>query len=334
MRLVCPNCAAQYNVDDRAIPPGGRDVQCSNCGHTWFQTGLGSGDRPRVRPAGTVATAGQPPAPSDADAPADWPEPDPWPEVTVPDAPDGADTPDADWRDPEPQDSPAAPARVASGPGPDAPAAEPAVPAPAASRSLPVLHDDGDWEDDEPADHLPDARSLAVGPAPQPPGGEAPVQGRRVLDEAVLAILREEAEREARARRADAQGVETQAELGLPAPVPAPASRRAITADAPPLPAEPPPDTLPDAAGISSSLSAPDGDATPADVRPATGRTGFAAGFAGMLALGGLALALYLLAPQIGAAVPALAEPIAAYVDAADAARRWLSAALAGVTGG
>lgn len=37
MRLVCPNCSAQYEVPDNVIPEGGRDVQCSNCGHTWFQ---------------------------------------------------------------------------------------------------------------------------------------------------------------------------------------------------------------------------------------------------------------------------------------------------------
>jgi predicted Zn finger-like uncharacterized protein len=37
MRLICPNCGAQYEVDDSLIPDGGRDVQCSNCGHAWFQ---------------------------------------------------------------------------------------------------------------------------------------------------------------------------------------------------------------------------------------------------------------------------------------------------------
>ena len=37
MRLVCPNCGAQYEVEDRLIPRAGRDVQCSNCGHGWFQ---------------------------------------------------------------------------------------------------------------------------------------------------------------------------------------------------------------------------------------------------------------------------------------------------------
>ncbi len=37
MRLACPNCDAEYEVDAGVIPDGGRDVQCSNCGHGWFQ---------------------------------------------------------------------------------------------------------------------------------------------------------------------------------------------------------------------------------------------------------------------------------------------------------
>lgn len=37
MRLTCPNCGAQYEVPDEVIPAEGRDVQCSNCGDTWFQ---------------------------------------------------------------------------------------------------------------------------------------------------------------------------------------------------------------------------------------------------------------------------------------------------------
>jgi len=38
MRLICPNCDAEYNVADDAIPQDGRDVQCSSCDTTWFQT--------------------------------------------------------------------------------------------------------------------------------------------------------------------------------------------------------------------------------------------------------------------------------------------------------
>ncbi|MEN8840042.1 MAG: zinc-ribbon domain-containing protein, partial [Octadecabacter sp.] len=37
MRMICPNCGAQYEVADDVIPASGRDVQCSNCGHTWFE---------------------------------------------------------------------------------------------------------------------------------------------------------------------------------------------------------------------------------------------------------------------------------------------------------
>lgn len=37
MRLICPNCNAQYEVPDDVMPSEGRDVQCSNCGQTWFQ---------------------------------------------------------------------------------------------------------------------------------------------------------------------------------------------------------------------------------------------------------------------------------------------------------
>ena len=52
MRLICPNCGAQYNVSDDAIPSVGRDVECSSCGHSWFQPG-----------AVTEAAAEHPPAP-------------------------------------------------------------------------------------------------------------------------------------------------------------------------------------------------------------------------------------------------------------------------------
>ncbi|UWQ63340.1 zinc-ribbon domain-containing protein [Leisingera caerulea] len=41
MRLTCPNCAAEYEVPEDVIPAEGRDVQCSNCGQTWFQAAAG-----------------------------------------------------------------------------------------------------------------------------------------------------------------------------------------------------------------------------------------------------------------------------------------------------
>lgn len=39
MRLTCPRCAAQYQIADAAIPPAGREVECSACGHVWHQKG-------------------------------------------------------------------------------------------------------------------------------------------------------------------------------------------------------------------------------------------------------------------------------------------------------
>lgn len=52
MRLICPNCGAQYEVDDSMLPADGRDVQCSNCSTTWFQEGTRSAEmRPAAKPA-------------------------------------------------------------------------------------------------------------------------------------------------------------------------------------------------------------------------------------------------------------------------------------------
>src|SRR3569623_456661 len=37
MILTCPNCGTQYVVKDGAIPPGGRQVRCAACKHSWHQ---------------------------------------------------------------------------------------------------------------------------------------------------------------------------------------------------------------------------------------------------------------------------------------------------------
>ncbi len=39
MRLTCPECDARYEIPDDAIPEGGRDVECSACGHAWRHGG-------------------------------------------------------------------------------------------------------------------------------------------------------------------------------------------------------------------------------------------------------------------------------------------------------
>jgi predicted Zn finger-like uncharacterized protein len=81
MRLICPNCGAQYEVSDDVIPVSGRDVQCSNCGHTWFEEPGASvmaeaeesslAERV-IRPRPAPKPMGRPPVPPpvDADRPA------------------------------------------------------------------------------------------------------------------------------------------------------------------------------------------------------------------------------------------------------------------------
>ncbi|MEP3345815.1 MAG: zinc-ribbon domain-containing protein [Litoreibacter sp.] len=76
MRLVCPNCDAEYEVDDGLVPAEGRDVQCSNCTTTWFQPGAGS----------------------EVDAPA--------PDLNAPSEPDEAPTPETPELHPDPPSQP------------------------------------------------------------------------------------------------------------------------------------------------------------------------------------------------------------------------------------
>jgi predicted Zn finger-like uncharacterized protein len=56
MRLTCPNCDAQYEVDASLVPRTGRDVQCSNCGNTWFQPPAGA-DKALARDLGRPVAA-------------------------------------------------------------------------------------------------------------------------------------------------------------------------------------------------------------------------------------------------------------------------------------
>ena len=83
MRLICPNCGAQYEVPDDVIPEAGRDVQCSNCGSTWFER-PGDSDREEDDAVFTtnipVAQADQEPIATSEDEDLVIPEPDFGPE--------------------------------------------------------------------------------------------------------------------------------------------------------------------------------------------------------------------------------------------------------------
>lgn len=70
MRLICPRCGAQYEIEDGLIPVAGREVECSSCGNIWFQAGrMGAAGIPAV-PATPAAEPAPDPAPEPAPAPA------------------------------------------------------------------------------------------------------------------------------------------------------------------------------------------------------------------------------------------------------------------------
>lgn len=72
MRLICPSCGTEYEVEDTAIPPEGRDVQCSNCQTVWFQT-AGPG----------IAAAAEESLPSAAEEAPDFAPPPPLPQREI-----------------------------------------------------------------------------------------------------------------------------------------------------------------------------------------------------------------------------------------------------------
>ena len=192
MRLICPNCGAQYDVEDAVIPESGRNVQCSNCLHTWFKSGAG----------GSAASARQPSAASSGSAAAE-PAPGQAPEpISDPQAADasGLESLDAGTMAPEP------------------PAQEPENRS-SASRAAPRvprrLPEPDEYDDD--GDNAPGGPPLA--PA------RLAVARARALDPAVAEVLREEAARESRRRAQESSSLESQPDLG-PAEPPHRDSRR------------------------------------------------------------------------------------------------------------
>ncbi len=244
MRLVCPNCDAKYEVPDDAIPPSGRDVQCANCDHAWFQM------KPGTEPAAPKKIINEPV----------FEAPLPPQEVSV-----------------------------------EAPPTEPEM--------------------------TPAAVTAAKGYA---------------VDESVLAILREEAEREAKARSSEARPIETQTDLGLETTIPA-AAAIAPTSTRSPDPVLHTPlddvtrpsarrDLLPDVEEINSTLRPSERPVDPdaeIDALPdlTGGRNSFRSGFLIVMALAILGLVTYLAAPQLAQQVPSLEGPLSSYVSVIDTMR-------------
>ena len=161
MRISCPNCDAQYEVDDAVIPEAGRDVQCSNCGQTWFQPGA-----PATTPPPATSAAPEP-APSDDHA-------EPQQDIAQDDHPAQAADAVQDDQTPQPDEAPEEPA---PSPAPaDAPEAE------AASEPEPAAEEEPVAE--------PEAELVAEAPEAEE-DDDAPEQSlrRRGLDAAVADVL-------------------------------------------------------------------------------------------------------------------------------------------------
>ena len=288
MRLICPNCGAQYEVGDDVIPRSGRDVQCSNCGNTWFETpgaSLAAEARPRL--AMPDVTEDREPDETVSAAPARRPAPPPTrapePADTAPD-----DTPyDDDLDDDAPVAPPLSDPSRLGGASNIPPVTERPTPAqrPAVESSIAaILREEAAREQT--------ARAVATA------GLES--QGELGIDQHVTAPTPVDdgaASRIARLR-------------GAPAPQAEPAMRR---------------DTLPDIEQINSSLRSDSERGAvppplPEDVERAE-RGGFRFGFFTVLIILALLALTYIFAGAIAAAVPAAEPALTGYVSTVDALR-------------
>lgn len=71
MRITCPNCLAQYEIDGGLLPPEGREVQCSACDTIWFQPAPSrKGAKPeKIALSEPAPTPNLPPTPDVTEAP-------------------------------------------------------------------------------------------------------------------------------------------------------------------------------------------------------------------------------------------------------------------------
>ena len=220
-------------------------------------------------------------------------------------------------------------------------------------------HPDNAPETEEPALDAP-APDEEVAPPPPPPA-PAPAPERKQLDPAVADILRQEAEAEQAARRKPQAGsLESQPDLGIdfeeantdteadrraqqardrvarmrgnePAPATAPDEASTGAAAASALGSRG--DLLPDIDEINSTLRSSASGRNTGDVGPEIeapsvqrNRRGFRRGFLTVLFIFAVLAIIYVLAPRLSAAVPALEGPLQSYVAIIDQGRSWLDA--------
>lgn len=340
MRLICPNCDAQYEVADGTIADAGRDVQCSNCGHAWFQL---PPELEAEREAEEALVGKPAPAAAKADPANARPNPsDDW-------QPAKEQVPRKVAQDAHPVEavSPRPEAAKAAVPTTDS-ASEDAAFAAALGAALGAAEEDKAVAAQEPdAGAAPqkdesDLRRAEIANSSAPSQPVAAV--RKPLDDSLKAVLREEAERETAVRRSQTpRPLETQADLGLQETTGAAKAVRDRLArlrgqEPEPDDASKPAarrDLLPDIEEINSTLRASSenrsGDEAvmaSTDADGAASNTGFRSGFSLMLLIAVVLIAAYVAAPKIVQQFPASEGAMDSYVLGVDAARAWLDNAM------
>jgi hypothetical protein len=289
------------------IPDDGRDVQCSACGHTWFQLPEGVELPPEPEPAEETEAA------TDGEAVEETAE------ETIEETLEVAV--EAEFSEESPAEDDAEEAATSA--------------LEAATEQAEATYEDfaEPVSDTEPS---PVAAEEEAEPATPP----LPPRPSEKLDETILDMLREEARRETDARRAEqAQALETQPELGLteaaePADRPGQRARMAQVGvdetdadmDEEIVPPGSRGDLLPDIEEINSTLRPASEHPEAAEIADpvaveARQRTGFRWGFTLMIVLAALLVIAYVFAPQIGQQMPALEPALVDYVETANQVR-------------
>ena len=330
MRLSCPNCGAQYEVPTEVIPEAGRDVQCSNCGHTWFQmhpdqdvemaAELGTSTPDESWAEEAPAAEPEPAAPETPATPEPAPEPDVREtEVQPPDF--TFDTPPTPA--PEPEVEP-----VETELSEDTVSAIADMIADAAARP----EEDNQIEESQAFEPVPEAVDVSEDDIHT----ESPQRReRRKIDPNVADILRQEAEHEATARAEESYAdLETQPDLGLDGKDEVAADARARMRRMRGLPEEVEPqeeiaeaeehhsrrELLPDIEEINSTLRSADergiGEAASAVV-PARRRrnSGFRLGFGFTMLIAAMIILAYVYNREIVAAWPAGEPYVMIFMD-------------------
>jgi len=294
MRLTCPNCGAQYEVPDEVIPSEGRDVQCSNCGHTWFQAHPESAAEAEQ----SALRAARDGADREAPEPGWNVEPEPEPEPVI--EPDYGPVPDYA---PEPDFEPEFEPEQEPAPTPE-PATEEQPPEPGPARQgLDSAVSDILRQEAEREAQLRAAEAGGLESQPEL-GLESPAD-----DSARRA-------REARERMARIRGEEEETE----APEAQAASRRELLPDIEEINS-----TLRSSSGMAAGA---DQGELPVGAPISQRRSGFLRGVSVALLIGAFLLLVYANAPRIAQTLPQADPALSAYVAMVDQARYWLDAQL------